>query len=579
MNIIHSFFGNEVKVIYIKCLYYFYCQLSWLGIFDTKIVEAIRLITTFFKVEISRIPDRTTIGRWCNEFSLLVDVQLDKFFKNASNLTLHSDETTLSSNKLQAYVFCKIENGIRKYFVAGIEHVPDKSALRSLKSLIACLKRTIKPLENLDDDTVLQLLTERLGKIKNVVSDRASTQKKFNFELWKKIESLIPGSPKLNQIFCHHHIMASLWDVFIKSCLNEERVKFDSPSLKFSTLHTAIQFISSTYGGRSNAPAKAKEWNAWCAKKGYKYATFPSKLGSRWNVGFAICASSLYNRKRLLEFLKDTGYINEPSHAALVTVLECPAFIALLKMGAWIDQVINGPWWLEQVAEDPALFENDEIFPMVTVRSPKQVEFRKAVLEDRSVPFLELIPQFCQDLVVYLKKQLNSILDDAAINDEENREILASASVSNKVAEQVFGMATDQRHLSSSKSIGRIAANVAGRKNQTIEFIQNLSPLEFEDLRVKFKAAKSRHRQQKLEEKKLLKEEIAQHHKNIHEKQKKKKKKVETQVNYDKFVGQSFTEKWENHEYEGIIAKKEGDGYEVYYSEENQYDIYTSEEL
>uniref|UniRef100_A0A914YZY7 Uncharacterized protein n=1 Tax=Panagrolaimus superbus TaxID=310955 RepID=A0A914YZY7_9BILA len=280
-------------------------QLSWLGIFDTKIVEALRLIATFFDIEMSRIPDRRTIGRWCNEF-----------------------------------------------------------------------------------------------------------------DLWNKIKSLIPGTPKLNEIFCHHHIMASSWDVFVKYCLSEEREKFDCPTLKFSTFQAAIQFVSSTYGERSNAPAKSKEWNEWATKKGYKYTQFPSKLGARWNVGFAICATLLFNRKRLLEFLKETNYIIDKSHVALVTVIECPAFVVLLKIGAWMDQIINGPWWsemdsdkhiieqninsakiihyLQNVAEDPKLFENEELFPMVTERSQKQIVFREAVLADVSEQFLENLP-VCND--------------------------------------------------------------------------------------------------------------------------------------------------------------------------------------
>uniref|UniRef100_A0A914PRS8 Uncharacterized protein n=1 Tax=Panagrolaimus davidi TaxID=227884 RepID=A0A914PRS8_9BILA len=118
-----------------------------------------------------------------------------------------------------------------------------------------------------------------------------------------------------------------------------------------------------------------------------------------------------------------------------------------------------------------------------------------------------------------------------------------------------------------------------GVKDQTIKFIQGLSPTEHEDLRLKFKASKSRHRQQKLAEKKALKKEIEAHHEKNQEKQRKKKGKKQVEVNFDKFVGQCFTEKWEDKEYKEIIAKKDGDGYEVFYNTENQYDIFSCDEL
>uniref|UniRef100_A0AC34FUE0 Uncharacterized protein n=1 Tax=Panagrolaimus sp. ES5 TaxID=591445 RepID=A0AC34FUE0_9BILA len=121
-------------------------------------------------------------------------------------------------------------------------------------------------------------------------------------------------------------------------------------------------------------------------------------------------------------------------------------------------------------------------------------------------------------------------------------------------------MATDMRHISSSKSIGRIAANVAGVKNQTMEYIEDLSPAELEELKKSFKAAKSRHRLQRLKDKKLMQEEYAQHHKKNQEKQRKKKKKGEDEANFDKYIGQQFIEKWGDPEvlYNGIITKKQG---------------------
>uniref|UniRef100_A0A914PTU7 Uncharacterized protein n=1 Tax=Panagrolaimus davidi TaxID=227884 RepID=A0A914PTU7_9BILA len=152
-----------------------------------------------------------------------------------------------------------------------------------------------------------------------------------------------------------------------------------------------------------------------------------------------------------LEFLNETNYIIEESHSALVKVLEWPAFIVLMQIGAWIDQVINGPWWsymdsdkhiieqnissakminyLEQVAENPILFKDDSIFPMITERSVEQIALRDTVLSNVSDTFIDIMPNFCKDLAEYLNKQLNALLEDAIINDEANREMLASASV------------------------------------------------------------------------------------------------------------------------------------------------------
>uniref|UniRef100_A0A914QVE6 Uncharacterized protein n=1 Tax=Panagrolaimus davidi TaxID=227884 RepID=A0A914QVE6_9BILA len=398
-------------------------QLAWMGIKDLKIPSVLQLITQYFDVAVERFPDQSTVTRWCNEYSIFVDQQIKEFWDNAENLTLHSDETTLSGDKLQAYIICKIVNGIRTYMVVGIEQVPDKSAARSLTAFLACMRRSVDVFCDMEDDVIEEILTERLGKIVNTVGDRASTQKLFDRKLGERTGN------QLNEIFCQHHILASSWDVFLNTCLLFEKTIFNNPNLKASKIKAASEAISTFFGERSGSNQKAKEWKTFAEKEGLDHADFPSKLGSPWNIGFSILAVLYYHHKSLLKFLKQTNYKTEGCFAALMEVLESPAFMNMVRIGAAIDQVVNGPWWteiesdkhiseisiinndiikyLETVAENPQLIDTE--LPLLTPRSERQTILRNHALSQFNSATLDMVPVFYQKIAEYLKKQFQHL--------------------------------------------------------------------------------------------------------------------------------------------------------------------------
>uniref|UniRef100_A0A914QBJ0 Uncharacterized protein n=1 Tax=Panagrolaimus davidi TaxID=227884 RepID=A0A914QBJ0_9BILA len=537
-------------------------QLSWLGIKDLKIPQAISIITSYFNIDVERLPDHSTVSWWCSEQVVFIDAQINEFFDNADNLTVYSDETTLSGDKLQSYIISKIINGVRTFMVVGIEQVPDKSAARSLKAFIACMKRTVDVFRNLSEDVIEEILTERLGKIVNVVGDRASTQKKWNRDLGAAT------GKELNEIFCQHHILSSSWDVFIDTCLQFEKVIFNNANLKSSKIKAAAEAISTNLGERSGSHQKAKEWKTWAEEHGLEHAQFPSKLGSRWNIGFSIMAVLLHHRENLLKFLQETNYKAESCFSSLIEVLKTPAYINMVRIGAAIDQVINGPWWAE--------IETHKHISEIHTVNAQIIEYLEKIVD--------MVPVFYQKFVDYLKKQFQHLTENSKINDPAFENELASAAASNKVCEQTFAIATYYRKQSASTSNVRLGYTVSAAKNNTASWYNNKTPKERKSMNVAAREARKRVRKQLKEQKKALKKELVEAQKKKQAQQVKKKTPPEaTDESLDRHIGANFKQIWEDEEDEecvcsGYVKQKIDEGYILYYpasTDEDEDDVET----
>jgi hypothetical protein len=333
-------------------------------------------------------------------------------------------------------------------------------------------------------------------------------------------------------------------------------------------IKTAIETISTYFGERSNSFYQmAKEWKVYAEENGYEHAKFPSKLGSRWNIGFAICSVLYYHRQNLLKFLKKTNYCVESHFAALMKVLENPALMNMVKIGAAIDQVVNGPWWneldsdkhisdinisnaefvkyFEKVAEDPKLFDTE--IPLLTPRTDKQILYRNAALSNVSPSCLAMIPNFYKNIANYLKKEFLPLSYNPKINDAEYKDELASAAASNKVCEQTFSTASSLRQQSSSTSNIRLGYTTCAIKNGTGGWYNSFSPKQQEDLLAKAREARRRSRR------------------DIRE----RKDAGENNNTLDNLIGKNFNQKWENEEGEyiciGYVKRKDEDGFVLCY--------------
>ena len=182
----------------------------------------------------NKLPTPRTINNWSIERSLIVRRQISETGDN-ENTTLHTDEASKYGQKWGAFATRDSEGN---YLLLGLRDMATKSSQDTLDTF----KEILTDIDNVSkaEDSVSAKL---LSNIKNTMSDRASTETKFNTLLEEYRNEILPtvyanyetmnvesqqAISRMNNFFCGLHTLVHMADVSQKSLYEVEKNFFDN---------------------------------------------------------------------------------------------------------------------------------------------------------------------------------------------------------------------------------------------------------------------------------------------------------------------------------------------------------------
>uniref|UniRef100_A0A914UN06 Uncharacterized protein n=1 Tax=Plectus sambesii TaxID=2011161 RepID=A0A914UN06_9BILA len=206
------------------------------------------------------------------------------------------------------------------------------------------------------------ILARIVASLKNVMSDRAATQVKFNtlFELYRfdclklarddwhdlsvtEREQLC----QVNTFFCNLHLLANLGEKIIECMALLETAHFGKQvETESCSVISLLRDIAKYFASRSAAKwGVCPKWVTFLLiEQEVNVLPFPSFLGHRFNIMFLLAARIFQARKQLIKFC-DLYASDNVVLKTIATRLRNPFICAQLKSLGLIDKLITGPIW------------------------------------------------------------------------------------------------------------------------------------------------------------------------------------------------------------------------------------------
>lgn len=457
-------------------------QLIALGIPDARICEVIRVVTAFVNCSLSDYPALSTIR---NDAIALLGLTLQQAKEvieevvGGNDLNLMSDETTKRRHKMQTYlVNLERDESGSKVFCLGIPEVHAKTASESLEAL----KRRVNRIELMTSGTASgECLRKLISSISSCMSDRASTQVKFNklLEGFKREilptirddwEVLTPSEREalcgVHSLYCQLHIAASIADVFMR-VMGE----MEGASGEECTLLWVLKVFASHFSDRGSGKfQQLSKWLVFLDEKGMDrvHCILPSFDGQRFCIAFAIAARIFFLREFLVEYVNRFCTDNETLGKAK-DALSSPLIVSQLKAASLIDSYVSAPLirmsehtkhvcdtsiYVGEMIEYLTISESDPT-RMHSLTPPSISVGQQTTLFDLDSPYLRCtvassqsaddsrcIAVVCSEIRLFLEVQFADFLPGGCYHSPSQSllDSLRNAPSTSRAAERTFGM-------------------------------------------------------------------------------------------------------------------------------------------
>lgn len=242
---------------FLPCVRYAALKLASLGVSDGKQGEVMDVVAQMLDVRLSETPSKSTIRSWIPALTALNRMHAAEVLdQSEGGLTLLRDETTKKGDKIQQHAVSLARGDV---LYLGFTAVPDKSAWVAFDSLRARVE-SLAPFSSASSPS--QLFVDFTIKIKNMMSDRASTEICFNkifknvrddfLELKEGWESLTSEEQETSKAlmvhYCQLHAVSNLFGV-VNGELVEHESEFrqdqvDSSSAGFAVIIREVGYCS-----------------------------------------------------------------------------------------------------------------------------------------------------------------------------------------------------------------------------------------------------------------------------------------------------------------------------------------------
>ena len=298
---------------------------------------------------------------------VLAKKQLDSTLPEKENTTLYTDETSKGGHRYGGFALSDSDGN---YALLGLREMSTKSAQDTLSTFKDILQDISESQEHSENDTSLKILRN----IQNTMSDRASTELKFNDLLQDYRKDILPividnfdqlddktrtSVERLNNFFCGLHGLIHLATAAQTALLETEKGNFDD-----NTPTSDPNFNNGNESGcfrliRTSCKAFARRGDEKNGCYGpfrtfiqpfldeHSLSTLPLEpmLGNRFNITFYNAGIIYFLHRKMIEFLESVSVDNRRLLKSVLFDMKTSFFVAGLKALGLVSKFITSPLW------------------------------------------------------------------------------------------------------------------------------------------------------------------------------------------------------------------------------------------
>ena len=350
-----------------------------------------------------KLPSVSTINNWSVERALITRRHISETCEK-ENTTLHTDEASKYGSKWGAFATRDSEGN---YMLLGLRDMATKSSNDTLDTFKEILSDV-----NAASDSETDVGKKILSNIKNTMSDRASTETKFNELLKDFRESVLPdivenydnfndeskqAVSSMNNFFCGLHTLVHMADVSQKAILETEKAHFDgnipidNPSFAKQGQAGTVRLIFTACktfarrGDQKNGCHQAFKTFISDFLKEQNMLGLPLQplKGNRFNILFTNAGHVFFLQDKMTEYLQKTNSMNGLLKSVLKD-LQTPFFIAGCKALGLVSKLITTPLWRVIESKDISI----------------------SMMNGRYLTLLNFLDDSCNDLDNFIKGEL-----------------------------------------------------------------------------------------------------------------------------------------------------------------------------
>ncbi|XP_063415652.1 uncharacterized protein LOC134697357 [Mytilus trossulus] len=382
----------------------------------SKIGEVIRTVCSLCKRQPNRVPSATTVNR-ISDMKLSIATKQVEDLSKKSNLTLYSDETSKFGKSFEVFA---VTDEDKHSYLLGLREMSCKSS----ETVLETFKDILQDFNELCDgnDVGFKVLTG----IKNTMSDRASTEKKFQnlLENYRTtiLTTIIDGWPmlteeeraassRMNNFFCSLHLLVN----FATVC-GEGLKKFESLYLKDHPIQTddESEIESVTESGtirllRTSAKSFSrgvdekngvyKQFNTYLLMKKEDHVKFIRFTHNRFNVFFLLGHVTYFHRENIKHFLHSFQGCTNRLLSSVYQDICNPLLVAGSRALGIISKIITGPLWRNIECKTHILDINDTLTGLRSFLAEAKDDCSE-VVTGKHVPFPEESCKIENDIVM-----------------------------------------------------------------------------------------------------------------------------------------------------------------------------------
>ena len=450
----------------------------------------------------SSLPSVTTINRINDRRASIAREQLSNV-SNEKNTTLQSDETRKYGDTYET--FCL--NTSNKEYILGVREMSDKSAN-------SCIETLEEIIEDINISSSSNSGNEIITNIKNTMSDRAPTEKKFqslleNFrseqlqstDEWDDLtQSQKEEKCKMNNFYCGLHLLVNFAEIADKETKETEADK-----------NEAVNFVRMACKcfarGGDEKNGIYKDFNTYLQRNEnpnkWKNLLTPFK-GNRFNILFQNAAALFF----LHEDMKNFFSLHSPTnnlHRNLLDSLNNDKLLSIVKAFALLCKLVTSPFWRMLEEKGKGLKDTNNIYVDFQIFL-KQAEIDSSeVMKGEMTPFPDMIikdeayflllqdSSFDNHTQIHLQNIFSAWLThiEKAVKDhlpggkyflvDESLEAeTTSTPTHNKLPERVFGLLDSLMRIRPGASTLCNETQIMCTINKTMDYVDSLAHEEQE---------------------------------------------------------------------------------------------------
>ncbi|XP_060592795.1 uncharacterized protein LOC132747429 [Ruditapes philippinarum] len=323
----------------------------------------IKCVLNLIDKQVDKLPTRTTVLNMNVERLILSQKQMNETLIDQPNLTLYTDKTTKFGTKYSGY---HVSDTDGKTYVLGMREIVTKSAADTLSAFQQILG-------DIEDRTkeANQAAKRVLANITATMSDRASTEKKFNSLLEELRTSILPdlnenwdelspadqiAASSLLNFFCGLHGLVHFADCANKSAVSVQKGLLEEQLIYDKSFHKQNESGASRLTrtvckalarGADEKNGKYSEFNIYVKDflKENNMCSLPLTpfKGNRFNILFESSAAVFFLHDKIKLFLEDNQSNNLLK--SVLYDLNVVEYLAGVKAFGLISRFVTGPLW------------------------------------------------------------------------------------------------------------------------------------------------------------------------------------------------------------------------------------------